>query len=167
MFREPLGHPSRRLFLAHRPRRQRVIRHHLSRAMQHVRPRRIALLVCERKTPEPIIQRWFATIEEGNIVVLGQLFDRGESLLPVARGTVRHFRDSSLGIPISENSLSSSGLIRAVLSSTSVKAFHRAGEATNSRLSAITCSACKHALSRIKSVRLTPLVSAPVRINFS
>jgi len=36
----------------------------------------------------------------------------------------------------------------------------------NSRLSARTCSACKVALSRMRSVTLRPVVSAPVRMSF-
>jgi len=79
---------------------------------------------------------------------------------------VRHFREPRV-TPASAKRLTNSGLIRAGRSRASTNASHCFGEAMNSRLSARICSACKQALSRMKSVTLRPLVSAPVRISFS
>lgn len=66
-----------------------------------------------------------------------------------------------------ENSAASSGFTRAGRSRAAKNAFHCLGEAENSARSARMCWACKQALSRMKSVRLTPEVSAPVRISLS
>jgi hypothetical protein len=66
-----------------------------------------------------------------------------------------------------EKSRANPGFILAGRSSAARNALHCFGEAANSRLSARTRSACKQALSRMKSVTLTPVVSAPVRISSS
>src|ERR1700733_10299347 len=50
-----------------------------------------------------------------------------------------------------EKRRANSGFTRAGRSSASINEDHSFGEAANSRLSARTCSACKHALSSMKS----------------
>src|ERR1700692_2629831 len=68
---------------------------------------------------------------------------------------------------VPEKRRANSGFTCAGRSRASTNAFHCFGVAANSYLSARTCSACKQALSRMKSVTLTPEVSAPVRMSFS